>query len=148
VKIVNQKLIKIQYKKYFNEEPKEYKDFNICGNNYKYDSNLGLYFWLEPQCGGTAMSLLHNYKNKYTQKGNEAYVYVSYGISNYNVQTGATDIYKDINSETLYKQNLTDQESHNFTINETNYQDFSEYKYTFKEDENGNYYFVSIEKTK
>lgn len=140
--------VKTQYKNYFNEEPKGYKSFDSCENNYPYDSNLGLYFWITPQCGGTAASILYNYKNKYTIKGNEAYVYVSYGISNYNVQTGATDVYKDVNSETLYKQGLTDQEALSFTINETNYQDFSEYKYTFKEDENGNYYFVSIEKTK
>ena len=34
----------------------------------------------------------------------------------------------------------------NFSINESNYTKYSEYKYTFKKDSNNNYYFVSVEK--
>ncbi len=140
--------VKAQYKKYFGTDIKAYKSFNTCLSEYYYDSNLQMYFWPNPQCGGISAGSVKIYKNKYTTKANEAYVYVNYGLLTAHPETGMSDLYKDINMEEIYKANISDQERGSIEINETNYQDFSEYKYTFKKDENGNYYFVKLERTK
>lgn len=44
----------------------------------------------------------------------------------------------------INKYTVKDDEANNFRINESNYKEFSEYKYTFKKDNKGNYYFVSL----
>lgn len=50
---------------------------------------------------------------------------------------------------TEYEQKmLNDYEKNYIVVNESNYQEFSEYKFTFKQDESGNYYFVKVEQTK
>lgn len=131
-----------QYLKFFGTKVTEHKEIEGC-YGYKYDKENSLYFKLDQQCGGTSGMLAYSYKNKYSFKGNETYVYVNYGLG-----ILGTGIYKDVMHKEIYKSNVTDSDISNFKIDSTNYQDFSEYKYTFEKDKNNNYYFKSLEKTK
>ncbi len=82
------------------------------------------------------ITIVYLYKNKFTTKDDNAYVYVNIG---YATLADDTSTYGDI---TRIEENT----SENFSINESNYTKYSEYKYTFKKDSNDNYYFVSVEK--
>ena len=46
------------------------------------------------------------------------------------------------------QQMLSDHEKNYNVINENNFTEFSEYKFTFKQDNSGNYYFIKVEQTK
>ena len=127
-----------------------------------YDANSKTYFRPEPACGGaTVHYYVKNYKSKFTTKKDEVYVYVNFayiGPGTYNGSYGYYEVYKDIkdvNSLENYgtfidKYTLEDPiySEKNFTVNERNYQHFSEYKFTFKKDKNDNYYFVDVKQTK
>lgn len=131
-----------QYQKFFGNNVSEHKSFGECFS-YKYDQENKLYFRMEPQCGGTNPNPIYSYKNRYSVKGNEAYVYVNYGSGML-----GSNIYKDIMNKEIYKSNVSDEIISNFKIDSTNYQDFSEYKFTFEKDKNNNYYFKSLERIK
>ena len=102
---------------------------------YTYDSKNNVYYYSR-QCGGTGDGTVYLYKNKFTTKDDNAYVYVNIG---YATSADDTSTYGDI---TKIEENI----SEDFSINESNYTKYSEYKYTFKKDSNNNYYFVSVEK--
>lgn len=126
---------------------------------YLYDEEQQLYFRPSPQCGGTYAGEINSYKSKFTQKGTTAYVYVSiaYIIPN---EDGTYSIYKDVDyssgdlyfGQTTYIDKYETEypiySENQFSLNETNYKDFSEYKFTFEQASNGNYYFVKVEQTK
>lgn len=126
---------------------------------YLYDVNQRKYYRPQIQCGGANGSQVKSYKSNFIEIGDEVNVYVSYAFA---IPTGANRfiIYKDfeISSEELqyanptytkeYKTGVTSDYVSNFKLDETNYQEFSEYKFTFKKDNNDNYYFVSVEQTK
>lgn len=102
---------------------------------FTYDSKNNVYYYSR-QCGGTSDETVYLYKNKFTTKDDNAYVYVNIG---YAALADDTSTYGDI---TRIEENTLE----NFSINESNYTKYSEYKYTFKKDSNNNYYFVSVEK--
>ena len=102
---------------------------------FTYDSKNNVYYYSR-QCGGTGDGTVYLYKNKFTTKDDNAYVYVNIG---YATLADDTSTYGNI---TRIEENT----SENFSINESNYTKYSEYKYTFKKDSNDNYYFVSVEK--
>ncbi|MDO5002941.1 MAG: hypothetical protein Q4E39_01760 [bacterium] len=102
---------------------------------FTYDSKNNVYYYSR-QCGGTGDGSVYLYKNKFTTKDDNAYVYVNIG---YATSADDTSTYGDI---TKIEENI----SEDFSINESNYTKYSEYKYTFKKDSNNNYYFVSVEK--
>lgn len=102
---------------------------------FTYDSKNNVYYYSR-QCGGTSDGTVYLYKNKFTTKDDNAYVYVNIG---YAALADDTSTYGDI---TRIEENTLE----NFSINESNYTKYSEYKYTFKKDSNNNYYFVSVEK--
>lgn len=85
------------------------------------------------------------YNNNYTMKNNEAYIYVSVG--EYDEYTNMLYSYalgprEDYDSTKEYKKcEYNDVQN----ILEENYKDFSEYKVTFKKNNNGDYYFYSVE---
>lgn len=129
---------------------------------YYYDSANEIYYQLEPRCGGAASGSVLIYKSKFIEKGAEAYVYVSVGHLVYDESTSTPQykIYKDFSysgtkliGESVEYLNEYKTENQiinlgNFKLDSTNYQDFSEYKFTFKKDSNDNYYFVDVMQTK
>lgn len=125
-----------------------------------YDANSKNYFKPEPACGGTSGLVAKSYKSKFTKKNDEVYVYVSFAyVSPYfDGKNDSYIVYKDIENVTSLKYTGTPIDRYtledpiysqeHFTINENNYQHFSEYKFKFKKDTNNNYYFVNVEQTK
>ncbi len=96
-------------------------------------------------CGGTAFPIIITYNNKYTVKGNEAYVYISSGTT----QFGSlyTEYSEDLDSLKPYKKLEGDISREDYQkILEENYKDFSEYKATFKKNADGDYYFYSVKR--
>ena len=81
------------------------------------------------------------YINRIEYNNELAYAYVNVG-NTYLGATGPGYIRKIYNG---YNQNELVIEGENITIDESNYKKFKEYKYTFQKDEEGNYYFLSIE---
>lgn len=142
-KKISSSVVEDEYKNYFGDGTVNHKSFNVCFG-YIYDSDTNTYYYIEPQCGGSNPNSAYAYINKYTVKGDEVYVYVSYGSSIYSSETNNVNIYKDLNEKEIYRENVSEDEANNFRINESNYKEFSEYKYTFKKDDKENYYFVSL----
>lgn len=124
------------YYKIFGKTNITYKDIENTCPIATYDKKEGVYN-LSHACGGGSPYTYLKYNYKYTTEGNKYYVYQSVGIINFET----SKIEKDVNG-TFYK----DYED-GFTINESNYQDFSSYKWTF-EKENEYYVFKSIEEIK
>ena len=100
-------------------------------------------------CGGHAISKTYIYD--ITETENNAYVYVAYGAQTdgnvENVPCGKYYYYTDYALTNEYTKEVKLDENGNF-INETNYQDFDKYKYTFEKNEDGTYKFVNISKIK
>ena len=134
--------------------------------SYLYDETNKSFYFPEPQCGGTSAEMAIGYKSKFEEYKDEAYVYVSYAFIMPDESTYLNDIYdpkfivyKDFNliengsyysaqHKDVYKTNLTQYEATVFELNKDNYKDFSEYKFTFKQDKNNNYYLAKVEQTK
>ena len=132
---ISQNDVNKAYNSYFGKDIPENKDIDDKGCfGYAFDSTKNIYYKYEPTCGGTTGHVYLFYYNKYTVKNDNAYVYVNYACE-------LDKVYADLDStkETKY-------DSKDFKIDESNYKDFDEYKFTFKKDKSGNYYFVSLEK--
>lgn len=85
---------------------------------FVYDSKNKVYYYTRA-CGGTASGNTYLYKNKFTTKGNNAYVYVNIGYT-----TDDNNVYNGYPDYELVKDNNADiVESYveNFSINESNY---------------------------
>lgn len=128
---------------------------------FLYDSVNKIYYRPSPQCGGTAGSAVYTYKSKFIQKNDEAYVYVSLAYGAFaEDEINSIAIYKDIDypddklsfGTVTYKNKYTSENTiydfNDFSLTESNYQEFSEYKFTFEQASNGNYYFTKVEQTK
>ena len=133
------------YLKIFGEEMKDYVPVNT-GNNvcpsFYYDSVNKVYYGMA-ECGGIDASSLVIYKNKFTTKGNEAYVYVNVGHTIGDKLYNGVDI--SATTELIGEYKASDNSP---AIDENNYQKFVEYKYVFIKDNTGNYYFSKVEKNK
>lgn len=143
-----------QAKLIFGEElPNQTTDTTKCPR-YICDIKNNKYY-VQGGCGGMSPNKVEVYKNKYTIKGDTAYVYVNVAeLSNeYSNSTVAAHIFKDYVGtankkyedvkDYVYKE-LTSYESNSNIINESNYKEFEEYIFKFKKDSNGNYYFVEL----
>ncbi len=96
-------------------------------------------------CGGTSPINVITYNNKYTLKGNEAYVYISSGTTKFG--SLYTEYSEDLDSKTPYKKFDDNQTTNDYQkVLEENYKDFSEYKATFKKNADGDYYFYSVKR--
>ncbi len=114
-------------------------DNNICPGFY-YDEVNKVYFGV-PECGGTSFATFLLYKNKFSKKANEAYVYVNIGNTDINKRT-VYDDYVSVDNQTVIEKKI----SKDYKIDESNHTKFTEYKYTFAKDTTGNYYFSKVEK--
>ena len=119
---------------------------------YKYDSTYDFYYQ-NPigGCGGTSPYKTSHYKNKYTVAGNNAYVYMYVALSDAETNNVYCDVAFlntsgpfDLSSDAKVCAPLPADGS--FTLNESNYQDFTEYRFVFNKADNGTYYFEKVEK--
>jgi len=138
------KMVENEYKKLYGND--EIKHKSLEGNLYCpgmiYDSKNNKYYSGVGACGyGGFPESPFTYINRMTTKGNNAYVYVNFGV----YDTSNNNIYTDYEKTKLYKTE-NDVELENY-ITKDNYEDFSEYKYTFVK-EDGNYIFKSVERVK
>ena len=138
-----------QYRKFYGSDPilKSIDDPKIGCFGYTYSPEKQLFFKIYPSCGGEMSSNVYSYINRFVVDGDKIYLYVNYGISK---EAGSypnvkVTIYKDLDYKDVYKSEMSLKAANDFRINESNYSNFSEYKFTFKKDSNNNYYFVSIE---
>ena len=151
VKQITGEEVKNEYKNFFGTDKvnlnalKERSCFD-----YNYEAEKNLFYKKLPTCGGTSVSLIYTYKNKYTIKGDNVYLYENYGIMKPSGQdSNQLTIYKGLETNEEYKRVSSPDEGMSFRIDSENYKEFSEYKYTFKKDaKTGNYYFISLEKIK
>lgn len=126
-------------KLYSNMYGEEVSGMSIEGGcpNFIYDKDNKKYYG-SAECGGTTASSLDIYKYKYTSDKDNYYVYLSLGSGTLD-KDGEPLCYIDYN-RTLE----VDCEN----IGQNNYQDYSQYKYTFTKDDNGDYAFSKLEKIK
>lgn len=146
--VIDLKVVKDEYKKLFNEELTNYIEVGICPW-FKYVQTTNQYRAYE-ECGGTGYDTYISYNNRYTEDENNMYVYVNVGrvVSKTVTEENGhavflNDLYADVSKEKIYKENVIDKD---ITINESNYNEFSEYKYTFSKDNEGGIYYKNIER--
>lgn len=131
------------YYSLFGSKNVNHKDYSGTCPMYIYDSKNNKYYGAS-ECGGTSAIGIVTYINKYSQDDSHAYVYVSLGSINGEYQK----IYTDYSQNNEYTKESFDDftGSNGSEINESNYKDFSQYKYTFNKNSDGSYYFSSIKK--
>lgn len=117
-----------------------------CPGAY-YNSQYDFYYNPVLGCGGTGPYFGVYYKNKYTTDGEHAYVYVSAGTFNAEDTKTYCDIFEYGVSEPSKPAVCGEDENpDSFTINESNYQKFAQYRFVFNKADDGTYYFVKAEK--
>lgn len=151
--VVSVDKVEERYYDLFGEKISNHHDINGCPIYY-YDSTNRVYYVVK-ECGGTSDNLVSVYKNRYTIMGNEAYVYMNIGISNrvdFNRGDSEYNIYKDFNIDSLEGYNdkiyktVKYSEKNNFIIDDSNKDEFAEYKFTFVKNSDGIYNFTGVKK--
>lgn len=139
-----------RYKEVFGEELVHETSDNCY--TYRYNSTYNIYF-RDPMsaCGGTSPYTTYHYKNKYTTSGNNAYVYMSTAL----VDWEHGNVYCDIASLDLSNGfKLVDgaevcttlpADDVLFVLDESNYENYSQYRFVFNRAEDGTYYFSKVE---
>lgn len=124
--------------------------------NYIYDTDTKRFYEL---CTSrhVGSDFIDTYVYNFEIEQDNAYIYlaVSYGNEEPVVENGETTdktkvtIYTDYKKDNLYKSYIYDGNSNSdmFLLDESNYKDFSLYKYVFKKNHD-NYYFDSLERIK
>ena len=142
--------VKDRYYSIFGEELTTYEVDTtknvVKGYQWKYDNNSNKYIVNFLGAGISAGKVILTYNDRYTVDNDNAYIYVRCGYQ-YVKENNNIYLYNE------YKEDMTgmfpyskEQVNNYQDILETNYKDFSEYKVTFKKNNNG-YYFYSVEKT-
>lgn len=138
---VSSSIVEKKYKELFGKKLVKHKDVGRCPY-YVYDSKNNVYFY-SSQCGGTSASKNELYVNKITTLDDELYAYVNLAyITPHGDYTGEinNDVYDGIDNKGKLIENVNTA----YKLSE-NYSKFSNYKFIFKKDTTGNYYFYSIE---
>ena len=118
---------------------------NYCPGIY-YNSTYDFYYDPVLGCGGTNPYYGLFHKNKYTVDAEHAYVYVYTGTYNAEDNKIYCDIIK-VAPEATYPAVCGEaEEASDFTIDETNYQNFAKYRFVFNKADDGTYYFSKVEK--
>ena len=141
--------VKDRYYSIFGEELTTYEVDTtknvVKGYQWKYDNNSNKYIVNFLGTGISAGKVILTYNDRYTVDNDNAYIYIKCGYQ-YGDENNNIYLYNE------YKEDMTgmipyskEQVNNYQDILETNYKDFSEYKVTFKKNNNG-YYFYSAEK--
>lgn len=130
-------LVESQYRALYGSSTFSHKNFGFCPT-FIYDS-INLKYYGSAQCGGVSEWIIDTYINKITTTSDKAYAYVSLA----SIYWPEEKVYTNYESTILYTGEVGN--IYKDIINEENYEQFSEYKYTFTKD-GENYHFESIEK--
>ena len=131
-----------KYKEIYGQELVRNQNFNLGTNpSYHYNTEYDIYYSILGMAGfGGPMGTTYVYKDRYTTDNDHAYVYIYagfIGVDNHLYSDWGID--SDLGT-------LTDDEVANYTINEENYKQFTEYKFIFDKSADDNYYFSKTEK--
>ncbi|MBR1376210.1 MAG: hypothetical protein IJ565_00115 [Bacilli bacterium] len=113
--IIDSSIIENAYTELFGTKPVN-KSITGC-SNYYYSASTNIYLHNET-CRGSGYNTITYYKNKYTQKGNNVYVYVSIKAN------------EELDEE----------------IVKNNYLEYEQYKFVFEKSSNGTYSYKTTEK--
>lgn len=113
--------------------------------NYMYDNNIKAFVLYADGCGFVGpMAIEKTYIYDITEDNNNAYVYMAFGVLGISYEGNKYEIFTDYAMTQKYSGKATK----DFVINETNYKDFTKYKYTFTKNSDGTYTFNNISKLK
>lgn len=125
------------YKTLFGFENISTKNINVDCETYVYDKKANAFVMVANGCGTAApVAIQKTYVYDVTEDNNNVYVYLAYGVTG-QTEKGQYVAYTDYAMNNKYTGDVTK----DFTINESNYKDFSKYKYTFTKNSNGTYTF-------
>lgn len=152
-----------KYKEIFGKTLVKGEIEEYCGY-YKYNKQYDFYYSGIPGCGGrTPYSELY-YKYRYTEDDNHAYVYTSTAVisptfsttpEGYSTEDAPFYVYCDVSylGENGIVENAkvcatlqSYDEKEAFTLNTSNYEQYSNYRFVFDKTNDGNYYFSRVEK--
>jgi len=140
------KTVEEQIYKLFGETKNiKHKNFSWCPI-YTYNENQKTYTY-SYACGGGCPVDFMTYTYNYSVNDNKYYVYQSLGRQFLDDESDNLIIYGNYEKSKIVKKG-TYEEMINFQLNESNYQDFSAYKWTFIKDSEGNYIFDSLVRIK
>lgn len=125
------------YKILFGFENISTKNINVNCESYVYDKKANAFVMVANGCGTAApVAIQKTYVYDVTEDSDNVYVYLAYGVTGQN-EKGEFIAYTDYAMNKRYTGNVTK----DFTIDESNYKDFSKYKYTFTKNSDGTYTF-------
>lgn len=160
---IDGELVAEKYKEIFGDTLVKGEIVEYCGY-YKYNKQYDFYYAGIQGCGGrTPYSELY-YKHSYTEDKNHAYVYISTAVisptfgktpEGYNTEDAPFYVYCDVSY--LGDNGIVEdakvcatlqsyEEKEAFRLDESNYEQYSNYRFVFDKDSNGNYYFNKVEK--
>ena len=118
---------------------------SACVGKYTYSAANQTYTFDSWGCGGTLLPSDVAYIYDATTLGDKAYVYLAAGSYDFKENNGipACAYYNDIYSRGT---KLGTCDSSGFSIDESNYNDFTKYRFTFEKSADGDYYFTGSEK--
>lgn len=125
------------YKTLFGFENISTKNVNVKCTSYVYDNKINAFVLVADGCGTAGpVATQKTYIYDITEDNNNVYVYLAYGVTGQN-EKGEFIAYTDYTMNKKYTGTVTK----DFTLNESNYKDFSKYKYTFTKNSDGTYTF-------
>lgn len=132
--------IKQDYTSLFGFDKVSTKTIAYRCEDYIYDEKINAFVMYANGCGTAGpIAVPKTYIYDITEDNNNVYVYLAYGVSGVNEKNQYV-AYTDYTMNKKYTSNVTK----DFTINESNYQDFSKYKYTFTKNNDGTYTFSAF----
>lgn len=143
---ISKKKIEEEYQKlYGNPEKIDFESIN--DGNYKIIYNSGDESFYLKKSKKEKQKQVRSYFYKYTSKENEYYIYTSVAFINLIGKNEYTnyEVYQEKEHINLKAEGIYDELDH-FVINQDNYKEYDQYKYTFQKTEDGNYQFMNIEK--
>lgn len=164
-KEISLETLKTRYKALFNEEIEQFDDVCIAWYCYKYDQTKNVYYESSTMIdGASGGSGIISYINAINYVNDFVYVYINFGSYEVDFQGGGNKCYvvdgvvnyddkmnydnpifvgkygyDNVNDKVIY-------ECEDFKIDESNYKEFTNYKFTFKKNSEGTYYFDKVEK--
>ena len=124
-----------------------------------YNSIYDFYFDAGLGCGGTTPYERFYYKNRYTTDDDHAYVYTSTAFMSPTEGSDEEDVVYNVYCDIAYLKQYkvsedaricatlnTYDEVQNFTLDSSNYEQYSNYRFVFDKASDGNYYFNKVEK--
>ena len=125
------------YKTLFGLDNISTKNVDANCETYAYDNKINAFVLIADGCGTAGpVAIQKTYIYDITEDTDNVYVYLAYGVTGQN-EKGQYLAYTDYTMNKKYTGTVTK----DFTINESNYKDFSKYKYTFTKNSDGTYTF-------